>query len=69
VATPKNAISRADNIGKVFVAVGQDMRKGLSCEGVFSCQAASAYVNVSRYPTTPDVRLVSSVADERNSLA
>ena len=39
------AVTSADQIGKVFVVVGQDERKCLICDGVFTRQDASAHAN------------------------
>lgn len=37
---------RTDQIGKVFIVVGQDVRRCLICEGVFTRQAASEHAGV-----------------------
>jgi len=38
--------TRTERIGKVFVAVGQDVRKCLVCEQLFTWQAASEHAKV-----------------------
>lgn len=40
------AAPRNDQIGKVFVAVGRDVRRCLICEQLFTRQAASQHANV-----------------------
>jgi hypothetical protein len=37
---------RTDQIGKVFIVVGQDVRKCLICEGVFTRQDAAEHAKV-----------------------
>jgi hypothetical protein len=46
--SPRGAGSvRIDQIGKVFIALGQDMRKCLICDGVFTRQNSAEHANVS----------------------
>jgi hypothetical protein len=48
--TPRGAGSaRTDQVGKVFV-VGQDVRKCLVCEQVFTRRASAEHANVACHP-------------------
>lgn len=47
--------TRGDQIGKVFVVVGQDVRQCLICEGAFTRRASREHANVSCRPTVPQV--------------
>ena len=49
-----------DRVGKVFVALGQGMRKCLICDGVFLRQGASAHANVVCVPQGEGIRCRSS---------
>jgi hypothetical protein len=42
--------TRSDQIGEVFIVVGQDVRKCLACERFFTRRAASEPTKVSCYP-------------------
>ena len=44
------AVISADQIGKVFIVVGQDMRQCLICDGVFTRQSAAEHAKVACYP-------------------
>jgi hypothetical protein len=41
---------RSDQIGKVFLVVGQDVRKCLICEGVFTRRVSAEHAKVACYP-------------------
>ena len=41
---------RSDRVGKVFIVVGQDVRKCLICEQPFTRRAASEHAKVACYP-------------------
>ena len=47
--------TRTDQIGKVFIVVGQDVRKCLICEGAFTRRASREHANVSCRPAVPQV--------------
>ncbi|MGA9899682.1 MAG: hypothetical protein WBQ09_16400 [Terriglobales bacterium] len=47
-----------DQIGKVFIALSQDMHQCLICEGVFTRHAASEHANVACYPVAPYMRTI-----------
>jgi hypothetical protein len=59
-ATDKNergaACAPTDQVGKVFVVVGQQVRKCLVCEELFTRRASAEHSKVICYPTLPDVR-------------
>jgi hypothetical protein len=62
--------TRRDQIGKVFIVVGQDVRKCLICDGVFMRQGAAEHANAacSSGPTPlPQkvARLIASPEPER----
>jgi hypothetical protein len=44
------AVTRADVIGKVFVVFGQDVRKCLVCEQLFTRRAFAEHATVVCYP-------------------
>jgi hypothetical protein len=47
--------SRNDEvIGKIFVALSQDMRQCLICDGVFTRQGAAAHAGVACHPSNGD---------------
>jgi hypothetical protein len=50
------ACARTDQVGKVFVVVGQRVRKCLVCEELFTRQASAEHSKVICYPVVPDVR-------------
>jgi hypothetical protein len=50
------ACARTDQIGKVFVVVGQWVRKCLVCEELFTRRASAEHSKVICYPAGPDVR-------------
>jgi hypothetical protein len=43
---------RTDQIGKVFIVVGQDVRKCLICEQFFTRRAASEHAKVACHPVS-----------------
>jgi len=43
---------RTEQIGKVFLVVGQDVRECLICEGVFTQRAASEHAKVICHPVS-----------------
>jgi hypothetical protein len=45
--------TRADQIGKVFLVVGQNVRKCLVCEQLFTRQASAEHAKVLCYPAIP----------------
>jgi hypothetical protein len=45
---------RSDRVGKVFVALGQDMRQCLICDGVFTTQDAAAHAGTICRPSEGD---------------
>jgi hypothetical protein len=45
-----------DQVGKVFVVVGQRVRKCLVCEELFTRRASAEHSKVICYPAVPDVR-------------
>jgi len=50
--------SRNDEvIGKIFVALGQDMRQCLICDGVFTRQGAAAHAGVACQPSEGNSKL------------
>ncbi len=54
------ACARTDQVGKVFVVVGQRVRKCLVCEELFTRRASAEHATVACYPTVPDVRPIGS---------
>jgi hypothetical protein len=44
--------TRSDQLGKVFVALSQDMRQCLICERVFTRRAASEHAKVACHPVS-----------------
>jgi hypothetical protein len=48
--------ARTDQVGKVFIAVGQRVRKCLVCEELFTRRASAEHAKVICYPTVSDVR-------------
>ena len=50
------AATSIDQIGKVFVAVGRDLRKCLICDSVFTRQGAGEHANVACLPESKSVR-------------
>ena len=42
--------TRADQIGKVFLVVGQNVRKCLVCEQLFAPRASAEHTKVVRHP-------------------
>ncbi len=48
------ATASADEIGKVFVAIAQDLRLYLICEGVFTRQGATEHTGVVCHFPDPD---------------
>jgi hypothetical protein len=45
--------TRSDQIGKVFIVVGQDVRKCLICEQFFTRRASAEHAKVPCYPACP----------------
>ena len=50
------ACPRTDQVGKVFLVVGQRVRKCLVCEELFTRRASAEHAKVTCYPAVPDVR-------------
>ena len=48
--TQRNAGTRSDQIGKVFVVVGQDARRCLICEQFFTKRASAEHAKVVCHP-------------------
>ena len=48
--------ARTDQVGKVFIAVGQRVRKCLVCEELFTRRASAEHSKVICYPAVPDAR-------------
>lgn len=48
--TTNDQSSRADQIGKIFFTLSQDMRQCLICDGVFTKQGAAAHNGVACHP-------------------
>lgn len=42
--------TRSDQIGKVFIVVGQDVRKCLICEQTFTRQASAEHAKAACFP-------------------
>ena len=49
----RETVGHADQIGKVFVVVGQDMRQCLVCDGLFTQQGAAEHAEKVCYPAIP----------------
>ena len=49
-ATTNDQRRRADQIGKIFVALSQDMRQCLICDGVFTKQGSAAHADAACHP-------------------
>jgi hypothetical protein len=43
---------RSDRVGKVFIVVGQDVRKCLICEHLYTRQAASEHAKAACHPVS-----------------
>ena len=48
--------ARTDQVGKVFIVVGERVRKCLVCEELFTRRASAEHSKVICYPAVPDVR-------------
>jgi hypothetical protein len=48
---------RSDRVGKVFVALSQDMRQCLICDGVFTKQGSAAHADAACHPSEGNSRL------------
>ena len=46
----ETGFTRSDQIGKVFIVVGRDVRKCLICEGTFTRHGAAEHANAACYP-------------------
>ena len=54
-----------DQVGKVFVVVGQRVRRCLVCEELFTRRASAEHAKVICYPTVPDVRHIGRPNERR----
>ena len=52
--TTNDQSSRADQIGKIFFPLSQDMRQCLICDGVFTKQGAAAHAGTVCHPSEAD---------------
>ena len=53
-AVPMQQSRNDEVIGKIFVALSQDMRQCLICDGVFTKQGAAAHAGAACYPSNRD---------------
>ena len=49
-------VTSTDHIGKAFIVVGQDVRRCLVCEGMFTRKGASAHFNLICRPQRTNLR-------------
>ena len=47
-------VAHADRVGKVFIVVGQDVRRCLVCDGLFTRQAAAEHATTVCHPSEAD---------------
>lgn len=59
------ACARADQVGKVFIVVGQRVRKCLVCEELFTRRASADHAKVICFPTVSDVRHIGRPNERR----
>jgi hypothetical protein len=59
------ACARTDQIGKVFVVVGQRVRRCLVCEELYTRRASAEHAKVNCYPTLSDVRHIGRPNERR----
>jgi hypothetical protein len=57
--------TRTDQVGKVFVVVGQRVRKCLVCEELFTRRASAEHSKVICYPAVPDARHIGRPNERR----
>jgi hypothetical protein len=59
------ACARTDQVGKVFVVVGQRVRQCLVCEELFTRRASAEHAKVICYPTVSDARHIGRPNERR----
>ena len=59
------ACARRDQVGKVFLVVGQRVRQCLVCEELFTRRASAEHAKVICYPTVSDVRHIGRSNERR----
>ena len=59
------ACARTDQVGKVFVVVGQRVRKCLVCEELFTRRASAEHSKVICYPAVSGVRHIGRPNERR----
>jgi hypothetical protein len=59
------ACARTDQVGKVFVVVGQRVRQCLVCEELFTRRASAEHSKVICYPTVSGARPIGRTNEHR----
>jgi len=59
------ACARTDQVGKVFIVVGQRVRQCLVCEELFTRLASAEHAKVICYPAVSDVRHIGRPNERR----
>lgn len=67
--THREVVTHADQIGKVFKVVSQDMRQCLICDQLFTRQASAEHADVVCYPTISDAWLLRCIWNDNTKLA